>query len=82
MPKRHANEFFFFFRGGTAFFFYMQPHARALKKLVCDEVKGCQMKKKSRKMGIKKMSCGCATHSKGKADGKDGEGRYTAQGAI
>ena len=60
----------------------MQYPARAFSKLVRDEVKYCQMKKKSRKMGIKKMSCGCATHSKGEAVGKDGAGRSPAQGAI
>ena len=48
----------------------MQPRTRVFLKLVCAEGKGCQMKKKSRKMGIKKMSCGCATYSKGEAVGK------------
>ena len=48
----------------------MQPRVRATSELVRDEIKGCQMKKKSRKMAINSVSCGSATHSKGKAVGK------------
>ena len=48
----------------------MQYPARAFLKLVRDEVKYCQMKKKSRKLAINSVSCGSATHSKGEAVGK------------
>lgn len=33
-------------------------------------MKGCQIKKKSRKLAINSVSCGFATHSKGEAGGK------------
>ena len=52
----------------------MQPHTRATKELVCAIGKGCQMKKKSRKLTINSVSCGFATHSKGKAVGKMARG--------
>ena len=60
----------------------MQYPARAFLKLVRDEVKYCQMKKKSRKMVINSVSCGSATYFFGEGVGKDGAGRSPALGAI
>jgi hypothetical protein len=60
----------------------MQYPARAFLKLVRDEVKYCQMKKKRRRLIRKYVSCGSATYFFGEGVGKDGAGRSPALGAI